>query len=193
MKTKDIETGYKAINWNALEDNLDKAMWEKLTEQFWLDTRIPISNDLDDWRVMPKNEKYLIERVFGGLTLLDTLQSQDGLTALKKDVRTQHETAVYNNIQFFESIHAKSYSAIFSTLNTPNEIDEIFNWTLTNKHLQKKASIINDVYQNGSPLEVKIASVFLESFLFYSGFYTPLYYLGNNKLPNVAEIIKLIN
>ncbi|MRI75788.1 ribonucleotide-diphosphate reductase subunit beta, partial [Enterococcus mundtii] len=29
-------------------------------------------------------------------------------------------------------------------------------------------------------------------FLFYSGFYTPLYYLGNNKLANVAEIIKLI-
>ncbi len=38
----------------------------------------------------------------------------------------------------------------------------------------------------------KIASVFLETFLFYSGFYTPLYYLGNNKLANVAEIIKLI-
>ncbi|HAJ55383.1 MAG TPA: ribonucleotide-diphosphate reductase subunit beta, partial [Lactobacillus sp.] len=28
--------------------------------------------------------------------------------------------------------------------------------------------------------------------LFYSGFFTPLYYLGNNKLTNVAEIIKLI-
>ncbi len=28
--------------------------------------------------------------------------------------------------------------------------------------------------------------------MFYSGFYTPLYYLGNNKLNNVAEIIKLI-
>jgi ribonucleoside-diphosphate reductase beta chain len=37
-----------------------------------------------------------------------------------------------------------------------------------------------------------VASVYLETFLFYSGFYTPLYYLGNNKLPNVAEIIKLI-
>jgi len=41
-------------------------------------------------------------------------------------------------------------------------------------------------------LEKKIASVFLETFLFYSGFFTPLYYLGNNKLANVAEIIKLI-
>lgn len=41
---------YIAINWNAIEDEVDKATWEKLTEQFWLDTRIPLSNDLDDWR-----------------------------------------------------------------------------------------------------------------------------------------------
>ena len=88
--------------------------------------------------------------------------------------------------------HAKSYSAIFSTLNTPSEIEEIFNWTKNNKYLQKKVELINNVYQNGTPLQVKVASVFLESFLFYSGFYTPLYYLGNNKLPNVAELIKLI-
>ena len=34
---------YKAINWNNLEDQIDKATWEKLTEQFWLETRIPLS------------------------------------------------------------------------------------------------------------------------------------------------------
>ena len=37
----------EAINWNAIEDIVDKATWEKLTEQFWLDTRVPLSNDLD--------------------------------------------------------------------------------------------------------------------------------------------------
>ncbi|WP_278403070.1 ribonucleotide-diphosphate reductase subunit beta, partial [Brochothrix thermosphacta] len=68
---------YTAINWNEIEDVLDKKTWEKLTEQFWLDTRIPISNDLDDWRSLSDVEKHLVERVFGGLTLLDTLQSQD--------------------------------------------------------------------------------------------------------------------
>ena len=89
-------------------------------------------------------------------------------------------------------VHAKSYSSIFSTLNTKSEIEEIFEWTHTNKYLQKKAEIVNNIYKNGTALEKKVASVFLESFLFYSGFFTPLYYLGNNKLSNVAEIIKLI-
>ena len=162
-----LNTYYKAINWNAIEDVIDKSTWEKLTEQFWLDTRIPLSNDLDDWRKLSDVEKDLVGKVFGGLTLLDTMQSETGVEAIRADVRTPHEEAVLNNIQFMESVHAKSYSSIFSTLNTKSEIEEIFEWK-------------------------KIASVFLETFLFYSGFFTPLYYLGNNKLPNVAEIIKLI-
>ena len=41
------ENPYIAINWNDIEDMIDKLTWEKLTEQFWLDTRIPLSNDLE--------------------------------------------------------------------------------------------------------------------------------------------------
>ena len=112
-----METYYKAINWNAIEDVIDKSTWEKLTEQFWLDTRIPLSNDLDDWRKLSNKEKDLVGKVFGGLTLLDTMQSETGVQALRADIRTPHEEAVFNNIQFMESVHAKSYSSIFSTLN----------------------------------------------------------------------------
>ena len=192
-KTVTQETEYyKAINWNAIEDVVDKATWEKLTEQFWLDTRILLSNDLDDWRRLSEKERDLVGKVFGGLTLLDTLQSVVGVSAIRQDIRTPHEDAVLNNIAFMEAIHAKSYSSIFSTLNTKSEIEEIFEWTATNQYLQKKAEIIKRIYDTGNPLQKKVASVFLESFLFYLGFFTPLWYLGNNKLPNVAEIIKLI-
>ena len=186
------KTYYAAINWNEIEDIIDKSTWEKLTEQFWLDTRIPLSNDLDDWRSLSDAEKEMVSHVLGGLTLLDTVQSESGMAQLKDAVRTPHEEAVLNNIAFMESVHAKSYSSIFSTLNTKAEIEKIFEWVDTNPYLQKKTEMINEVYKNGSDLQKKVASVYLETFLFYSGFYTPLHYLGNNKLPNVAEIIKLI-
>jgi ribonucleoside-diphosphate reductase beta chain len=184
---------YQAVNWDRVNDAIDKATWEKLTEQFWLDTRIPVSNDMDDWRELDTDHQWVVGHVFGGLTLLDTVQSQDGMQALRRNVVTPHETAVLNNIQFMESVHAKSYSTIFSTLNTPDEIDEIFQWSDTEDFLQAKAKTIVDIYRNDpDPLHKKVANVFLETCLFYSGFYTPLYYLGNNKLNNVAEIIKLI-
>lgn len=117
-----MATYYEAINWNAIEDVIDKSTWEKLTEQFWLDTRIPLSNDLDDWRTLSDLEKTTVGYVFGGLTLLDTVQSESGMDQLRNDVRTPHEEAVLNNIQFMESVHAKSYSSIFSTLNTKKRL-----------------------------------------------------------------------
>jgi len=183
---------YKSIDWNQIEDALDKATWEKLTSQFWLDTRIPVSNDRNDWRMLSVEERDVVNKAFVGLTLLDTLQSEEGANVMREDIRTQHEEAVLNNILFMESVHAKSYSTIFISLNAAKEIDDLFAWGDNNKHLQYKAKRINEIYQKGSSLQRKIASVFLESFLFYSGFYAPLWYLGNNQLENVAEIIKLI-
>lgn len=183
---------FKGTNWNNVTDMMDKMTYEKLTSQFWLATRMPVSKDLADWRKLPDKEKRLIEKVFGGLTLLDTLQSEVGIDALKQDVRTPHELAVLNNIAFMESEHARSYSSIFSTLNNVKEIRDIFEWIEVHPSLQKKADMVNDVYVNGTPLQKKIASVFLESFLFYSGFYTPLHYMGTQKLINIAEVIKLI-
>ena len=183
---------FKAIDWNKIEDSVDKATWLKLVEQFWLDTRVPVSNDLPDWRELTSIEQDVVNKAFVGLTLLDTLQSEEGANVMRNDVRTQHEEAVLNNIIFMESVHAKSYSTIFVSLNDNKKIDEIFEWGNNNERLQYKAKVINEVYQNGTSLEKKAASVFLESFLFYSGFFTPLWYLGNNKLENVAEIIKLI-
>ena len=154
------DNSYTAINWNNIEDELDKATWEKLTQQFWLDTRIPISNDLRHWRGnMTPQEQKTMNLVFGGLTTLDTLQSQDGLAQLKFDALNQKEEAVLNNIQFMESIHAKSYSSIFETLNEKSEIEAIFEWADNNEFLQYKANRINDVYQTGTPLQKKVASV----------------------------------
>ncbi|GIN88423.1 ribonucleoside-diphosphate reductase subunit beta [Heyndrickxia sporothermodurans] len=185
-------TIYNAVNWNLIDDLLDKITYEKLTEQFWLSTRMPVSKDKSDWTKLPEVEKRLVEKVFGGLTMLDTLQSESGIDALRIDAKTKHEIAVLNNIQFMESEHARSYSSIFSTLNSKKEIEEIFRWARENDLLQNKARIIDEIYKIGTALEKKVASVYLESFLFYSGFYTPLYYLGKAKLINVAEVIKLI-
>lgn len=190
--TKKKVAYYKSIDWNKVEDAIDKQTWEKLTSQFWLDTRVPVSNDLNDWRQLSDNERDVVNKAFVGLTMLDTLQSEEGANVMRDDIRTQHEEAVLNNMLFMESVHAKSYSTIFISLNETQKIDELFEWGDNNEYLQYKARIINDVYQNGNALQKKIASVFLESFLFYSGFFTPLWYLGNAKLENVAEIIKLI-
>ena len=58
--------------------------------------------------------------------------------------------------------------------------------------MQRKAQIIQQHYRGDDPLKKKIASVFLESFLFYSGFWLPMYFSSRGKLTNTADLIRLI-
>ena len=72
-------------------------------------------------------------------------------------------------------------------------MDEAFRWSEENPQLQAKARLILEEYDAASdPLQRKIASVFLESFLFYSGFYLPMYWSSRGKLTNNADLIRLI-
>lgn len=183
---------YKAINWNKVEDEKDKEIWDRVNANFWLDTKIALSNDTKSWASLGEKEKDLTKKVFAGLTLLDTVQSTLGVPCLIDDAITPHEKANYAQFDLMEHIHAKSYSSIFSTLCSSKEIDEIFEWVENNPHLQKKAQLVSEKYVGSDPLIKKAASVALESMLFYSGFYMPMYWVSRAKLTNTADIIKLI-
>ncbi|WP_135382634.1 class 1b ribonucleoside-diphosphate reductase subunit beta [Vibrio tasmaniensis] len=191
---KKMESGpVQAINWNRMIDGKDLEIWNRLTVNFWLPEKVPLSNDIQTWKQLTEEEQTLTIRVFTGLTLLDTIQNTVGAPALMEDARTPHEEAVLTNIAFMEAVHARSYSSVFSTLCTTPQIDEAFRWAEENPLLQKKAQIILDDYlAEGDPLKKKVASVFLESFLFYSGFYLPMHWSSRAKLTNTADLIRLI-
>lgn len=182
----------RPINWNKIEDPIDLEVWNRLTANFWLPEKVPLSNDIQSWNTLHEDEKILTMRVFTGLTMLDTIQGTVGAVSLIPDARTQHEEAVLTNIAFMESVHAKSYSSVFSTLCLTEQIDEAFRWSEDNEYLQKKAEIVLSYYNGDNPLKRKIASTLLESFLFYSGFYLPMYWSSRAKLTNTADLIRLI-
>src|SRR5690606_11072463 len=79
-----------------------------------------------------------------------------------------------------------------STLISSQEIDEAFRWSEENENLQEKARIVLDYYRGDDPEKRKVASTMLESFLFYSGFYAPMYWSSHAKLTNTADLIRLI-
>lgn len=182
----------QAINWNRIQDEKDLEVWNRLVNNFWLPEKVPLSNDIQSWNTLTPEEQTLTMRVFTGLTLLDTIQGTVGAVSLIPDAITPHEEAVYTNIAFMESVHAKSYSSIFSTLCSTKEIDEAFRWSTENEFLQKKAHIVMDYYRGDDPLKRKVASTLLESFLFYSGFYLPMHWSSRAKLTNTADLIRLI-
>ena len=181
-----------AVNWNAVEEPIDLDIWNRSTSNFWLPEKIALSNDLGTWQMISDKERLLTMRVFTGLTLLDTMQSNAGVVSMIEDSRTLHEESVLAYFAGMEAIHAKSYSSIFSTLSNSRDIDEAFKWSEENEYLQEKAAIVMRHYKGDNAMQKKIVSVLLESFLFYSGFWLPFHFSARGKLTNSADIIRLI-
>lgn len=183
---------YKAINWNEIEDNLDHLTWEKLTSLFWLDTRIPVSNDKNQWDNLSENERDAFKKTLAGLASLATFQSEKGYLVIKEGQHTQQEAAIYNNIQFIESVHAKAYNTILIEFNDSEEVETIFNWAENNSEIQYKLDRILEIYKTGSTLQKRAANLILEGILTHSGLFTPLMYWAQSEFLNVSEIIKLV-
>lgn len=183
---------YKAINWNEIEDNLDNLIWEKLTSLFWLDTRIPVADEKSEWEVLSENEKELFKKVLAGLASAATFQSENGFLVVRDGHHTQQEIAIYNNIQFIESVHAKAYNSVLITFNDSKEVDDILTWSNENFEIQYKLDQIIKVYQEGDTLQKRVANILLEGVLNYSGLFIPLLYWTQERFVNVSEMTKLV-
>ena len=189
---------YDAADWSKPEDNFTQMFYNQNTKQFWLPEEISLNGDLLTWRTLSTQEKDTYMKALAGLTLLDTEQGNTGMPRIAEYVKGHQRKAVLNFMAMMENaVHAKSYSNIFLTLASTEQINNVFQWVKDNKYLQTKAEIIVDIYNEIEDDEITIfkamiASVLLESFLFYSGFYYPLYFYGQGKLMQSGEIINLI-
>ncbi|MFX3622486.1 MAG: class 1b ribonucleoside-diphosphate reductase subunit beta [Ectobacillus sp.] len=190
----------RAVNWNKKEDEYSLMFWKQNIAQFWTEDEISVSSDKNVWVQLSKEEQTAYKRVLGGLTLLDTKQGGEGMPLILLHVDNLQAKSVLAFMGAMEEVHAKSYSHIFTTLATEEEIDEIFKWVDEHPLLEKKASLITNYYRRLFKPVVTTkelymamtASVFLESYLFYSGFFYPLYLAGQGKMTASGEIINLI-
>ncbi|TVY05505.1 class 1b ribonucleoside-diphosphate reductase subunit beta [Paenibacillus cremeus] len=189
-------TVMKAVNWNRPDDDFSITFWNQNIMQFWTDEEIPLSDDKKSWNELSEDERALYMKVLGGLTLLDTVQGGVGMPKILEHVDGLQRKAVLGFMGMMEQIHAKSYSSIFTTLATGEEIDRVFRWVEENPCLQTKAETVSRFYQGiHTPKDLYLAmaaSVLLESYLFYSGFFFPLYLAGQGKMTSSGEIIDLI-
>ncbi|QMU99629.1 class 1b ribonucleoside-diphosphate reductase subunit beta (plasmid) [Borrelia sp. A-FGy1] len=186
----------EAINWNRLNNEYTKMFWDQNIRQFWVDEEIPISGDKLVWETLSREERDVYEKVLGGLTLLDTEQGSVGMPRIALAIDNLDYKPVLGFMGAMEHMHAKSYSSIFSSLSNIDRIDNIFSWVKNYKNFQDKLDLIlykyNNINDNISLYKALCTSVFLETFLFYSGFFYPLYLAGQGKMINSGEIINLI-
>ncbi|VEU80539.1 class 1b ribonucleoside-diphosphate reductase subunit beta [Haploplasma axanthum] len=206
---------YDGANWNELEDQFTQFFYEQNLSQFWRPEDISLQSDLNVWNVLSEEIKLAYSKNLLVLTFLDTYQGDIGMPVVSRSIddKFHQRKAVLNFMAAMENaVHAKSYSNIFMTFLNNDEINDLFVWGETSPILQKIVDLIVRYYRDLDVMnhekkyetnvdetkfaevqwKAMVASVFLETWLFYSGFYYPLYYYGQGKLMQAGEIINLI-
>ncbi|PQP79279.1 class 1b ribonucleoside-diphosphate reductase subunit beta [Candidatus Phytoplasma phoenicium] len=209
---------FHGANWNNLEDDYTQYFYEQNLSQFWRPEDISLQSDLHVWQKLSSQEKEAYAKNLLVLTFLDTYQGDVGMPIiLRSCLASEHQKkATLNFMGAMENaVHAKSYSNIFMTFMNKKEIKELFQWGEKQNNLQNILKEIIGIYENLEQAivfykntdedflrtnfnfkEIKwksmVASVFLETWLFYSGFYYPLYFYGQGMLMQAGEIINLI-
>lgn len=189
-----------AVNWNK-EDDMTMVFWRQNVSQMWVESEFKVSKDISSWATLSDAEKDTFKKVLAGLTGLDTHQADDGMPLILLHTKDLRKKAVYSFMGMMEQVHAKSYSHIFTTLLPSRETNELLDvWVLENEYLAFKSDKIVSRYHKLFDKDAslydqymaRVASVFLESFLFYSGFYYPLYLAGQGRMVTSGEIIRKI-
>jgi ribonucleoside-diphosphate reductase beta chain len=209
---------YSGANWNGTDDPFTQQFYEQNLSQFWRPEDVSLQADLLTWKMLNEQVKRAYSLNLLILTFLDTYQGDIGMPVVSRSMpETMHQRkAVINWMAAMENaVHAKSYSNIFMTYLQTHEIDELFEWGKANKNLQNIMNLIVGHYEaldqmnylkkyqptkatfsendfKEAQWKAMVASVFLETWLFYSGFYYPLYFYGQGKLMQAGEIINLI-
>jgi ribonucleoside-diphosphate reductase beta chain len=212
------KTEFSGANWNGTDDNFTQQFYEQNLSQFWRPEDVSLQSDLLTWKILNDQVKRAYSLNLLILTFLDTYQGDIGMPVVSRSMpdAMHQRKAVINWMAAMENaVHAKSYSNIFMTFLSTHEIDELFEWGKKNKNLQNIMSLIVGHYEKLDQMNYAkkyqpdtiqfseaefeeaqwksmVASVFLETWLFYSGFYYPLYFYGQGKLMQAGEIINLI-
>ncbi len=190
----------KAVNWNTQED-MTNMFWRQNISQMWVESEFKVSKDIASWKELSADEQDTFKKVLSGLTGLDTHQADDGMPLIMLHTKDLRKKAVYSFMAMMEQIHAKSYSHIFTTLLSSQETNGLLDvWVVEQPELKIKSDMILERYhklwhQESTVYDqymARVASVFLESFLFYSGFYYPLYLAGQGRMTTSGEIIRKI-
>ena len=208
---------YTGANWDSLDDAYTQSFYEQNLSQFWRPEDIAMQSDLNVWHILPDNVKQAYVENLQVLTFLDTYQGDIGMPVVSRSMHDDlhQRKAVLNFMAAMENaVHAKSYSNIFMTYISKEEINNLFVWGENNPHLQAILDTIVGYYKvldkmtyernyqlsaswdekefKKAQYRAMVASVFLETWLFYSGFYYPLWFYGQGKLMQAGEIINLI-
>ena len=182
---------FKPFDWKSGKQTVvDNSAWSRLNDIIYESRRVPIRKDTKEFLQLPKVQQDALLHSFASLSLTSSLQMEKGVRSVQEVATTPKETAVFNAFQYLESLNNRAYSYIIEELTRGSDRKEIFDWAVNNEYLQDKNYHLNSIYESGDALQRLALMTLINSGLYHSAFFAPLYLFGQGHLPRTAELTK---
>lgn len=151
---------------------------------FWVPEEINLSQDIKDWKILNKDEKFFLEHVLAFFAISDGLVNENLVQNFYNEVQYPEARAFYSVQIFMEQIHSETYSLLLKTFVSELEAQKILFDTIEHfPALEKKVQWVNKWTnsKNASFVERLIAFVAVEG-IFFSGSFCSIFWMKKRGL-----------
>lgn len=187
------------LNWNDIKYPQFYETYKNLLANFWTPFEINMSDDIKQWKTLPREVQEVFLKINTLLSTLDSVQPEI-LEHAASYISDRSIRSIIRVISFQEVIHNQSYSYILQSLESLNVQLKAFDFPRTDELLIERNNVIVELYEefrvNPSPINLVkalIGAIALEGINFYAAFAFFYNLARNQKMVKSSTMISYIH
>lgn len=190
-----------------LEESLDRfvllpikydGIWKLYKEamaNFWTAEEINLTDDLQDWAKMSKDEKHFISHVLAFFSASDGIVNENLAIRFYNEVQIPEARAFYTFQMAMETIHAETYGLLIDTyIKSPKEKDHLFKAINHIPCIKKKADWAMRWIHGQEDFGLRLLAFAAVEGIFFSGSFCSIFWLKKRGLmPGLSFSNELIS
>ena len=158
-------------------------MYKKQIASFWTVEEVDLSQDINCWNKLNKNEKYFIKHILGFFASADGIVIENLFINLINEIKIPEIKCFYSLQATMENIHSEMYSLLIDTyIQNENEKHKLFNSNIYYKCINDKNEwALKWIKKNTSFAKRLIAFACVEG-IFFSGAFCSIFWLKKRGL-----------
>jgi len=112
VPTQNKVRSVNAVNWNRMQDDKDLEVWNRLTANFWLPEKVPLSNDVQSWNNFDEAVHgyyvgYKFQKLYDTMTPMEQMEIKEFAVSLLLDLydnEVKYTETIYDELGLTEDV-----------------------------------------------------------------------------------------
>ena len=162
-------------------------IWDMVKKQqacFWIAEEIDLSNDIEDWNNLNKNERHFIKNILAFFAGSDGIVLENLVLNFFSEIQIPEVRSFYSFQIMMESTHSETYSLLIDKyIVDADEKHKTFNAITFSPAIKKKADwAVKWIDSKTSTFTIRLVAFAIVEGLFFSGAFCSIYWLKKRGL-----------